>query len=57
MASNNRNAITLVETDEVNHPTATYVYTKSQKQSRNGAQTGRIDHIVSGLYLVFLRHH
>ncbi|EYE99468.1 RUS1 family protein [Aspergillus ruber CBS 135680] len=45
MASNNRNAITLVETDEVNHPTATYVYTKSQKQSRNGAQTGRIDHI------------
>lgn len=47
MAFNNRNAITLIETDEVNHLTATYVYTESQKQSRNGAQTGRIDHIVS----------
>ena len=47
MASNDQNVITLIETDEVNHPTATYVYTESQKQWRSGAQTGRIDHIVS----------
>lgn len=50
MASNDRNSITLIETDEVNNPTATYVCTESQKQSNDGRK-GRIDLLVS-LYTV-----
>lgn len=48
-----RNIITLSETDEVDHPTATYIYSESpvnlqaSKKDTRDQDTGRVDVIVS----------
>lgn len=58
MSSKGPNAITLIETNGVNQPTATYIYTESQEKPRDGARTGRIDLIVcyTFTYLIDLHH-
>ena len=58
MSSKGPDSVTLIETNEVNQPTATYIYTESQEKPRNSTRTGRIDLIVCPLtsYLINLHH-
>lgn len=46
MSSNKPQRLKLTETDEINTPTKTYIYTSSNARERDGDVSGRLDLIV-----------